>query len=36
MKKIRQYILMYEAGFRGFELHDKLAADGYTCVVTPH
>lgn len=27
--------VMYEAGFRGFELHDKLVADGYNCVVTP-
>jgi transposase len=27
--------VMYEAGFRGFELHDKLAADGWECVVTP-
>jgi transposase len=27
--------VMYEAGFRGFELHDKLVADGYACVVTP-
>lgn len=27
--------VMYEAGFRGFELHDKLVADGYSCVVTP-
>lgn len=27
--------VMYEAGFRGFELHDKLVADGYHCVVTP-
>jgi Transposase and inactivated derivatives len=27
--------VMYEAGFRGFELHDKLVADGYKCVVTP-
>lgn len=27
--------VMYEAGFRGFELHDKLTADGWDCVVTP-
>ncbi len=27
--------LIYEAGFRGFELHDRLAADGIKCVVTP-
>jgi transposase len=27
--------VMYEAGFRGFELHDKLVSDGYSCVVTP-
>ena len=27
--------VMYEAGFRGFELHDKLIADGWKCVVTP-
>jgi transposase len=27
--------VMYEAGFRGFELHDKLVADGWHCVVTP-
>jgi transposase len=27
--------VMYEAGFRGFELHDKLVADGWECVVTP-
>jgi transposase len=27
--------LMYEAGFRGFELHDTLVADGWECVVTP-
>ncbi len=26
---------MYEAGFRGFELHDQLEADGLECVVTP-
>ena len=28
-------IVMYEAGFRGFELYDQLKADGYACVVTP-
>lgn len=27
--------VMYEAGFQGFWLHDLLAADGITCVVTP-
>jgi transposase len=27
--------IMYEAGFRGFSLYDLLAADGYTCIVTP-
>lgn len=27
--------VIYEAGFRGFELHDQLAADGYNCIVTP-
>jgi transposase len=27
--------LIYEAGFRGFSLHDKLKADGYECIVTP-
>jgi len=27
--------VMYEAGFRGFELHDKLKSDGYDCIVTP-
>jgi transposase len=27
--------VMYEAGFRGFELHDDLIADGWKCVVTP-
>lgn len=27
--------VMYEAGFRGFELHDQLVADGWQCVVTP-
>ncbi len=27
--------VLYEAGFRGFELHDKLVADGWHCIVTP-
>lgn len=27
--------VIYEAGFRGFELHDQLEADGWECVVTP-
>ena len=27
--------VMYEAGFRGFGLHDQLKADGYECIVTP-
>jgi transposase len=27
--------LIYEAGFRGFSLYDKLKADGYECIVTP-
>ncbi len=27
--------VMYEAGFRGFNLHDKLIVAGYDCVVTP-
>jgi len=27
--------VMYEAGFRGFELHDQVVADGWECVVTP-
>ena len=30
-----QIKVMYEAGFRGFELHDQLDADGWECVVTP-
>jgi transposase len=30
-----QIEVMYEAGFRGFELHDQLVADGWECVVTP-
>jgi transposase len=27
--------VIYEAGFRGFGLHDKLTNDGFHCVVTP-
>lgn len=27
--------VVYEAGFRGFSLHDNLEADGYDCTVTP-
>jgi transposase len=27
--------VIYEAGFRGFELHDQLEADGWECIVTP-
>ena len=27
--------VMYEAGFRGFELHDLLVAEGWECIVTP-
>jgi len=27
--------VMYEAGFRGFELHDQLKEDGFDCIVTP-
>ncbi len=27
--------VMYEAGFRGFGLHDQLKSDGYDCIVTP-
>ena len=30
-----QIQVIYEAGFRGFELHDRLEADGWECVVTP-
>lgn len=30
-----QVQVMYEAGFRGFELHDQLETDGWGCVVTP-
>jgi transposase len=30
-----QIWVMYEAGFRGFELYDQLEADGWQCVVTP-
>ena len=27
--------VIYEAGFKGFGLHDKLVEDGFECVVTP-
>jgi transposase len=27
--------VIYEAGFKGFGLHDRLVEDGYGCVVTP-
>jgi len=27
--------LVYEAGFRGFNLHDQLTADGHNCIVVP-
>ena len=27
--------VMYEAGFRGFNLYDQLVADGWHCIVTP-
>ena len=27
--------VMYEAGFAGFDLHDRLVSDGIACVVTP-
>ena len=27
--------VIYEAGFRGFELHDELEANGWDCIVTP-
>jgi len=27
--------VMYEAGFRGFNLYDQLIADGWHCIVTP-
>lgn len=27
--------VIYEAGFKGFGLHDLLTADGYKCIVTP-
>jgi transposase len=30
-----EIIVMYEAGFQGFWLHDLLEEDGYTCIVTP-
>jgi len=27
--------VMYEAGFHGFDLHDRLTSEGWECVVTP-
>jgi transposase len=30
-----QILVMYEAGFGGFDLHDQLEEDGWECVVTP-
>ena len=30
-----QIQVMYEAGFRGFGLHEQLVGDGWECVVTP-
>jgi transposase len=27
--------VIYEAGFKGFELHDELEANGWDCIVTP-
>lgn len=30
-----QIAVIYEAGFKGFGLHDRLVEDGYACVVTP-
>ncbi len=30
-----QIQVMYEAGFSGFWLHDKLQSDGIECIVTP-
>jgi transposase len=27
--------IIYEAGFKGFTLHDRLISDGFECVVTP-
>lgn len=30
-----QIQVIYEAGFRGFGLHDQLVADGWECIVTP-
>jgi len=30
-----QIEVIYEAGFRGFGLHDQLVGDGWECVVTP-
>ena len=30
-----EIMVMYEAGFQGFWLHDRLEADGIDCIVTP-
>jgi len=30
-----QITVIYEAGFKGFGLHDSLSNDGYKCIVTP-
>jgi transposase len=30
-----QIQVIYEAGFGGFELHDRLVADGWECIITP-
>jgi transposase len=30
-----QIQVIYEAGFKGFELHDELEANGWDCIVTP-
>jgi transposase len=30
-----QIKVMYEAGFRGFNLHDQLISDGWDCIITP-
>ena len=30
-----QIQVIYEAGFKGFELHDELEANGFDCIVTP-
>lgn len=27
--------ILYESGFKGFTLHDKLVSEGYQCIVTP-